>query len=257
MPTSSVADGRLLRDIMQKWCTQQGDIPRDYTGFDMETTGFMQNDDLIVELGSCLVENGKPQYYESHVLNWTLPEYEDVIPPDWLVYKLDRCATQMQRAGRVSHMTLTRMKKEGDDPRLILGQYAELLSKQQQGGGYIVGHNVLNFDKSRFEFSVGEWLGQEFELDSERIIDTAAIEKALQTGMEPCIDERMSDYFLRVLNRPAPGLHWSLEPWCVEKYQLIKKYPDLTLEDAHSAGFDALLVCLLMEEFRGIGDHHG
>lgn len=245
------ADHALLRTYFHKLL---GTPPADYFCFDMETTGFRAEDDLVVELGNCVVKHGKAQHYETHVLDWTHKDVSEYVPLDWLKWKLKRCAKQMKAAGRVSHMTIERMQAEGDSPIAVLSAYVQMFRNWRAVEKYFLGHNLVQFDAKRFAQATEEWLGEAWVFDSDAVIDTAAIEKAIQTGMDPNDDETCAGYMKRVLSRPAPGVSWALEPWCVEKYQLTKKYPGLNMNDAHSAGFDAMLVHLLFEEFRELAN---
>jgi hypothetical protein len=245
----------MIRTILDQLESDMGsELPNDYVCFDLETTGFRKDDDLIVEMGNCIVEQNAAQYYESHVLNWADPKYRDVTPRDWVKWKLKKCAEQMAKAGRTCHMTIDRMEAEGEDPIEVLETYVEIFQEWRAPGHFFVGHNVLNFDASRIEFTTGEWLGHPWVFQQQELFDTAAVEKAIVTGIEPMPGEPIYKYFKRVLDRPAPGVRWAMEPTCVEKYQLAAKYPDLNMDDAHSAGFDSMLVHLLFEEFREMAD---
>ena len=66
----------------------------------------------------------------------------------------------------------------------------------------------------------------------------------------------MSAYFLRVMRKPVKGVYSNLDRHCVTKYKLTEKY-DLNMADAHTAGFDAMLTHLLMEEFRELSQEGG
>jgi len=251
----------MIRTILKRWKRELGELPRDYFCFDLETTGFSfrfnkgaeneeeSNDDLIVELGHCSVEGGYAKYYESKVLNW----FEcDLVDDAWLEWKLERCYQNMRKAGRECHMSAKRMREEGEDPIEVLQFYRDLLEQARTDRKLFVGHNLALFDSNVFANATEEWLGDRFEIGKDEVLDTAAIEKATTCGMEPWPDESTMDYFRRVLDRPAPGIRWHLEH-CVKKYKLDRKY-DLDLDNAHTAGFDAMLCHLLMEEFRAISD---
>ena len=251
----------MITSILDQWKEQLGDLPSDYYCFDLETTGFSfnfgkeakddedSNDDLIVEIGHCSVEGTYAKYYESKVLNWFESEH---IEDAWLEWKLERCYQNMRKAGRDCHMSAERMRDEGESPVEVLDYYHGLLSEARASGKLFVGHNLAVFDSRVLADATEEWLGKRFEIGRDEVLDTGAIEKAATCGMDPWPEEGMMDYFQRVLDRPAPGVPWHLEH-CINKYGLAKKY-DLDMSSAHTAGFDAMLCHLLMEEYRGISE---
>lgn len=242
-----IKDTHMLKQILTQWQEQLGQIPYDYLCYDMELTGTSFFEDLVVELGYCLVQNGKADEYHSHVIDWSC---EPDIDQEALKERLEQCAAHMAKSGRTYHMTYDRMRKEGQPVRDVLNEYVEIFNIAKEEKLFIVGHNAVQFDNPRFELAVHDWLGIDWHFP-ELVFDTAAVEKASLTGMPPWDEESMHEYFLRVLDAPTPGVKYNLDGWCVDKYNLLDKYPGLNLKDAHTAGFDAMLVHLLLEEFRG------
>ena len=120
-------------------------------------------------------------------------------------------------------------------------------------GQVFVGHNLARFDSPFFTAAVSEWLAEDFVFNSGEILDTAVIEKAAQAGLPQQPDESMDEYFERVMRTPCAGVKYNLDQHCVEKYGLLKKY-HLDMSEAHTAGFDAMLCHLLLEEFRLFSD---
>jgi hypothetical protein len=141
------------------------------------------------------------------------------------------------------------MKEEGQAPRQLLAEYADMLYQAGEDGIVIVGHNVVQFDAPFFERAVLEWLDLDWPFP-ELVFDTAAVVKATLVGMPPFPEETLREYFFRVLERPAPGTCYNLDTYCVNKFKLPEKYPDLDMSGAHNAGFDSMLTHLLLEEFR-------
>lgn len=235
-------------------------VPSDYLCFDLETTGFSFSfseygkkesecaDDIIVELGHCDVTDSSADVFESTVLNWTLlPEYIDT---GWLKDKLKLVAEAMQERGSVFHVPYSVMAGSKAHPLEALENYVSILEDALNAGKKIVGLNVLGFDRRVFADATGEWLGQAFEIPPESIVDVGIIEKARQLKIMPKRGETLPDYLSRIRNMPVKGVRWSSDH-CCEVYGLNEKYG---LDDAskHSAGYDAMLCHLLMEEFKAI-----
>lgn len=240
----------MVKRIIEIWKKRHGDLPRDYLCFDLETTGFKADDDLIVELGNCQVQDGQGPLYEGDVLNWF---ESDMVDDDWLEDKLETCRASMERAGRVYTMTPDRMQSEGNTPEIVLEKYVSLIEAAKEKKQQIVGHNIVKFDAKRFAQATEEWLGKRCEIPPELCFDTAAVEKASQLELEPDPSEPLHKYFKRILEYPVAGVRYNLDDHCVNKYKLQEKY-DLPMEEAHTAGFDACLCHLLLEEFRRLAN---
>ena len=247
LPSSSIL---VIRQILKQWTKQYGTpFPHTYICFDMETTGLYQFTDLIVELGHCRIVDGVASTYESRVLDWT--QVPEDIEQSWLEYRIKECADDMAAKGSQSHMSIERMRDEGEHPYEVLQDYLDMFSTAVENREFIVGHNSVRFDIPRVATAMLEWLSADFRFDANRVLDTAAIEKASQMGVFPQPGEIMSDYFIRVMRIRAKGVFSNLSRHCVAKYKLTEKY-DLNMADAHTAGFDAMLTHLLLEEFREI-----
>lgn len=252
LTTHSQAETRLmLRKILKKWSRHLGELPRDYITYDLETCGIDRTEDLIVELGHCIVIDGVSESYHSHVIDWT---NTDGIDQDWLKFKLKNCAEHMAKSGRTYHMNYERMRREGSPPDVVLQEYKDLFDEARDANILIVGHNAVQFDNPFFEVAVNEWLAADDWTFPELVFDTAAVVKATIVQMPPLKGESLQQYFFRVLDRPAPGVRYNLDTFCVERFGLLDKYPGLQISDAHTAGFDAMLTHLLLEEFRELGD---
>ena len=158
----------VIEDIIRRWKKDLGkrfdyDLPSDYLCFDLETTGFDRKDDLIVEIGHCRVQNRSSSYYESRVLDWTQSEHVDIA---WLEHKLKAVQASMAKTGRDYHMTLDRMRDEGEKPEEVLKHYVDLLEGARKLGQVFVGHNLARFDSPFFTAAVSEWLAEDFVFNS-------------------------------------------------------------------------------------------
>jgi len=252
----------MIRTILNKWKTELGELPQSYFCFDLETTGFKFSwdksdpgetqcgDDLIVELGFCAVKNGQAEYYQGHILDWTRNPY---VEEAFLRHKLDSCREHMARQGRTYRFDYETLREHGKDPVQVLDWYRRRLLKARQEGNLFVGHNICNFDARVFAQGTEEWLGKRFDFQENEILDTAAIEKASQVGMAPLPEESMMRYFKRVMATPWADCKYNLDNHCVQKYRLEEKY-ELDSEQDHTAGYDAMLTHLLIEEYREIAD---
>lgn len=241
----------MLREILKKWSTELGSLPTDYITYDLETCGVDRYEDLIVELGYCPVIDQTSGEYHSHVVDWTT---EPGIDQDWLKFKLKSVAEHMAKSGRTSHMTYERMRREGSPPAVAFKEYRDLFDSARDNNIMIVGHNAVQFDNPFFEEAVREWLEDDSWKFPELVFDTAAVVKATIVQMPPWPEETLQQYFFRVLDRPAPGVKYNLDTYCVGRFGLKEKYPGLDISNAHTAGFDAMLIHLLLEEFRALGD---
>lgn len=238
---------KMLATILDKWSHDLGALPKEYITYDLETTGVDCEQDLIVELGYCAAIDGKAAEYHNHVLDWTRVRGVD---QTWLHYKLEECAKHMRKQGRTYHMSYERMKAEGSHPEVVIQDYKAIFDYAKENNIMIVGHNAVNFDNKFIEQAVYEWLQVDDWKFPEYVFDTAAVVKATQLELPPYPEETLSQYFSRVLELPVAGVKYNLDTYCVKEFNLLDKFPSLDVTEAHSAGFDAMLVHLLLEEFR-------
>lgn len=245
LPSSNIL---VIRQILKHWAKEYGaEFPDTYLCFDLETTGLEAEDNLIVEIGHCRIVDGESTTYESRVLDWTQCPVE--VEQSWLEWQIAECARSMAARGSQSHMTIERMRDEGENPYEVLQDYLDMFTEAIENREFIVGHNSVKFDIPWIVYQMKDWLDVDFRFYTDRVLDTAAIEKASQLGVFPRPGEPMSAYFLRVMRDPVKGVYSNLDRHCVTKYKLVERY-GLNMDDAHTAGFDAMLTHLLMEEFR-------
>jgi len=220
-------------------------LPADYFCFDLESSGFKKDTDLILSLGHCRVENNDASHYESVVLDWTVES--EFVEPEWLAVRINHCQRQM---GDSFHgIDMERITRDGTSPRDALGKYCDLFAQAYDEETIVVGHN-LYFDISFMEAACEEWLLRRVPWNELLAIDTAAIEKAVIVGISPKPNEAPGAYFRRVRAKRAKGVRFQLSTTCVEKYDLVNKY-GLNMSHAHKdPGFDAMLCHLLLQEYR-------
>jgi len=227
-----------------------GSWPDDYTCFDLETSGFSFDRDVIVEWGHCIVRDRQPTNRMGFIINWF---GSGLIPDDYLDYQLRRVWREMAKVGRTFRVTPEIMRRDGVTPETGLNFIEDFLITLREGSEMLVTHNGWKFDVRMLTSHLHDFMGSDFEFDPNHIIDTGAVEKASQIESDmralPGEGETMKDYFTRIANWVLPGVKWNLDTWCMEKYDLARKYGANT-EDAHAADYDAWLLHLLMEEFR-------
>jgi len=226
-------------------------IPSNYLSVDVETTGLKPDWDLIVEIGHCAVHAGKGVGTMSTLIDWTKNEYVD---QDWLKAKLSLVRRHVEGdphrpTGRTFPITYERLGDEGILPEVAFRFYRDLFEFIRAGKGLFVMHNGLQCDVPFLEAAFEEWLQDPFIFAPYEVFDTGAMVKAAQLELYPNKNETLRDYFLRVVRKRVSGVYWSLEGYCLEAFELDKKY-DLRREDLHTAGVDALMTHWLLEELR-------
>lgn len=242
--------------IASRWCPEfrrlYGDVwPETYAAIDIETTGFSREKDLVLEFGHCLVRGREPADRGSLVLDWS---DHPVVPDWWVRERLDKLARRMQQDGRPWRLTYDYMRAEGVRADRALPYVLEFLEALRGSGTLLVGHNAYSFDEEMLAANFEGFLGVDgFRFGENELFDTGAVEKASQCPDDPEMLPRPGDtlesYFRRVVNRRVAGVKWSLDRHCLPKYGLAEKH-GLDPSDCHSAGFDAYLTHLLMEEYR-------
>lgn len=228
-------------------------LPSNYLCWDLEATGFSRDDDLIVEIGHCVVHDRKPVQRMATLLDWTRSEH---VNQDWLRDKLNyvkKCVETDEDGnpnGRRFDITYERLRKEGVPPEDAFEYYFDLFARVHNGGGFFVGQNVYAFDAEMFAAQTAEFLGEAFKFEPDVMIDVGALEKATQLGMGVFDDETLKDYFKRVASFNRKGVKWNIEH-CVNKYKLPELY-GIKAEELHGAGEDSYVCHLVYEEIRNI-----
>lgn len=237
----------VLRALGVKFQKQFGEaLPRTYCAWDTETTGFDKSEDLIIDIGHCLVRDSVVVHRMSAVLDWTqLPEY---ISEDWLDKKLANVRKHLSEDGRVWPYDVAYLKENGKNPLEVLQLYYDLFNDLQTNKGFFIGQNVYNFDAKMLAHHFKEWLGKDFNFDPNIMFDVGLVEKASFTGQLPFADEPVMQFFNRVAGYRVRGLRWNIQT-CLERYDLIKEH-DLDIKELHGAAADSYACHLLYEKLR-------
>lgn len=230
-------------------------FPSSYLCFDTEFTGRNERDDLIVEIGHVLVEDGKVVDKLSLILNW----YDRAeVQPGWLDYRLNQLRYLVGDNWRLLPAVV---KKEGIPPLQALKFYYELFRTWADRGLPFVSQNGAIADEPMLRAHLNRYLDKTIEIPANSYWDTGALFKANQvwqaeTGnlanyravVMPSRSDTLKSYFRRICGMRVPGLHWSLKT-ILEHFDLVKKH-QLDVRQLHGAGFDALCLHLIMEEYR-------
>lgn len=218
---------------------------------DTETTGFGKQA-LVVQLGYC---SSSDQRYDSHLLNWTKYGFEKIVDPEWLKARLDDVAYHMNAKGLTFPVTFEKLVTDGINPINVLRGYRKKLERQMATGGYVAGHNVIGFDLPLLQKLGKEFLGNWVDVDPDRVLDTSVIERSLQIDAVPNPGEKLGAFSRRILYKRLKGVSSSLGDHCVRKYRLAEKW-GLDLSETHTAGFDSMLVCILLKEYEQLTPLH-
>jgi len=224
-------------------------FPRDYLVFDIETTGFSKDRDLIVEIGHALVRDGDVVDKGSVILDWTSnPNVDQQALMDSLV----RVKQQIEydsggnRTGKNYKFTYEMLRNEGANPIVALQAYYDwIVSLREKQYGFVT-HNGITFDIPFTSVACNRWLGKPLQFGPAEVFDTAVAVKASKSNNVPWVNETIDEFFVRVGKTPLKGIKYALDTVCVPEYGLQEKYA-LDMTQAHTAAFDCLLTHLLFK----------
>lgn len=230
------------------------DFPLDYLALDTEFTG-SSKDDLILEVGHVMVEGGHVVDKLDIVLNWY--EYPG-IKEDWLDYKLNNMRAIV---GTGWNLTPSYVQKKGISPLKALNFYYDLFESWAARDLFFVAQNGISADERMLEVNFSRFLNKTFQIPLNRYFDTGALFKASQiweacsgealpfkSAMIPHKSESLKAYCKRIIGLKVKGVKWSLS-LILDHYGLLQKH-SVRSEQLHSAGFDALCLHWIMEEYR-------
>lgn len=222
-------------------------FPNSYVVFDCETTGTKTEHDYIVQLGHLVVEDRVPR-----------DPYETVL--DWIHSPAASQGDVRQRFIEIAHdlkckdtyrFSYDKVAAEGYDPIEVLSIYFEFFKSHQAAGCSFATHNGVRFDTRIVSSHFKRFLGENFQFDNSKMIDTGLLEKGMQLNMMLHDGESLPSYYNRVESVYGKGVMWSLANYCVPTYKLAEKH-NLNMHKSHTAGFDCHVTHLLLEEYRKI-----
>ncbi len=238
-----------------EWLQQLRDngykFPNSYIVFDMETSGLDPRQDLALQTGYAIVEDGKITFPPTaHLLNWKMVG-SDVVDQGWLQARIQATAEKIKEKGGTYKFTYEGLS-DGIDPLQLLKGYAVAFQRWQCSGKYFMAHNGFKYDTRMIENHFQRFVDCEFRFDLNKLIDTGLFEKAMQQHTW-VIPNRPSDmcYFYGQISDKHSRIKWSLSRDCLQKYDLVEKH-NLDLSKAHSADFDCIGTHLLYQEYRRI-----
>jgi len=246
----------IINDWSSGFTAKYGHVfPASYLCIDTEYTGGDHRNDLIVEIGHTMVEDGKVIDERNLILNWY--GYPG-ITAEWFTYKLN---TMRSVVGPGWRLTPDVVKQEGIDPLRALKFYDKLFSVWRERELPFVAQNGQNADERILRGNFNRFLNKDFSLPDNAYFDTGAIYKAnkvwqtltgdianFRSVMLPTRSDTLKTYFNRVINARVPGVKWSLS-LIINEFGLMEKHA-ISATDFHSAGFDSLCLHWIMEEFR-------
>lgn len=230
--------------------------PTTYLCFDTEYSGSNAENDLILEIGHTMVENGVIVDQLNVVLNWydhfkTAPEQMQ------LDYKLN----QMRSIVGPSWRLLPDALRTGTEPLSVLRFYQKLFATWAERGLPFVAQNGQAADERMLHGNFSRFLDRGFSLPPNGYFDVGGIFKATQIYAAtegdlqnfksialPYRTDTLKDYFKRVLSTRISGLKWSLS-LMLSHYNLLEKR-GCDLSKLHNAEYDSMCLHWLMEEFR-------
>ena len=227
-------------------------LPDSYLIFDIETTGFSRDYDLIVEAGWAITHNRQVIDSGGIILDWTRYMPNDWKFQNWFSERLRKLEDAFIQQGRSYTLTLDRIKAEGVDPLRGLYDYSCLLNEYVSKTRFLAGHGIVKFDCPMLNANFYRYLGYELQWGNCWLWDTGLIEKAVQANVVPYSYELLPDWYKRVEHTFCKA-KWNLDKHCAEKYQLASRF-QLDMSQAHRAGFDCTLNYALCETYRQIGE---
>ena len=241
----------IMNHFLRTFAASFGGFPKNYLSLDIETSGVNSNEDLILQVGYCLVEEGKPVEQVSVVLNW--PD-SGLVEEDWLRDRLERTRKQIEFAkdGRATGKRYDftyEFLQTGEPPVATLDSFHGLLMDLRRATYGFVAHNGYNFDGKMLASHFKNYLHKEWSFLDNELWDTGMIEKASQLNSVPHEGDTLRSFSARVAAGRFKGVFWNLGEHCVKKYALDQKHGIGTMKNC-DAGFDAWLDHLLFEEFK-------
>lgn len=202
--------------------------PANYVVLDTETTGLDRVEDRVIELGMAVVSDKK--------LKWRSSDYirvpEEAMSAD---------------ATAVHGITSDILNREGGDSQYIFDLFVSQLDSLRAMGFSFVGHNFIGFDGPFLENECKRH-GHDISFGPNEVVDTGMLVKAARLRLVPYEGMSLRDFFYKVYTRRARGVYYNLPKYCIKRFGLEKL--GVQMENTHSAGYDAWISHLVLEELR-------
>lgn len=227
-----------------------GKFPDTVLCFDLETSGYSLELDVITQFGHVMVENGKVVDRLQIIVDWT---GRDVPPDSWLRDRLASLQRHLREKGSACGITYQRMQQEGVKPEKALRFYYDLFMAIKAKGVPCAAHNGYGFDEQVLESNfAGFGVANGFDFGENGLIDTDLLERANQVPEHPRVKpwrgDTLRSYFGRLRGLRLKGIKSNLDTHCFGRYSFAER--GVRREDMHTADVDAFCVHLLLESFR-------
>lgn len=233
---------------------QDRGFPDNYFIFDLETSGFSRQNDLITQIGWAIVRDRRIVDNQALTLNWTRYINVDQM---WLEWRLGELETTFRRQGKPYHLTYEVLAASPTDPIEALQTLDALLAAVGRDAEWIVGHNVAIFDTNMFDAHRARFLDLEpVDWRSDSIFDTGLFIKAAQLDRYPSPAEPLDKFFRAIAGVRARGVLWALDRYCVPTFDLDTRF-GVDVAQCHDAGYDCKVNHYLFEALREIGEAYG
>jgi DNA polymerase III epsilon subunit-like protein len=227
------------------------DWPSSYVLFDLETSGYDRERDVITQIAHVLVQDRKVVDRLEIILDWT---NHLVVADHWLRARMSALKSGMEASGKHCQITYERMQAEGRKPEETLQFYHDLFKVFTAKNMIFVAHNGYAFDEKMLaaNFS-GFGIAPDFSFGDNTMLDTDCLEKASQAVTNPrCVPQKgdtLRTYFHRVKYTRLAGIKSNLDPFIMQKYRLDQFGIDP--KNMHGALNDSMCLHYLMEIYRG------
>lgn len=243
MGSNHEVEHRNLKEIVrrlsktERW--KDNKLPCEYLCLDTETTGVNITTDSIVQIGLCAVRDCKivHEFCDTDYTSFIIK-----LPAEKFVGK--------EAAIAVHHIDYEKSQRCGIEPQEAYQMLHEIILKAMSMGMMVCGHNLYSFDIPFFQNELSR-MGINFRFAENEVVDTAMLVKAMQIGILPGESETSYAYWSRVRDFRAKGIYYSLDRYCIERFQLAQKH-GVSKSSAHDAGYDCWMSHLLVEEMNKI-----
>ena len=229
-------------------------FPDDYFLFDLETSGFSRENDVITQIGWAIVRDRQIVDNQILTLNWTRYPGIDQM---WLEWRLSELEATFRQQGKPYRLTYEVLAASPTDPIEAIRVLDTLLDTVVRDREWIIGHNLAVFDTTMFDAHRARFLDLgSIDWFGNGIFDTGLFVKAMQLGRYPSSGESLDEFFRKVGGTRARGVLWSLDRFCIPTFDLDTRF-GIDVEQCHDAGYDCKVSHHLFEVLREIGETYG
>lgn len=218
-----------------------GSFPEPVLAFDLETTGFKKDEDLIVEVG-WTIGDGQPMNLG---VNWY---GSGLVDENWLTERLDHTSSKWSKPE--PYRFTPAYVRRGGPPLSTIGTFFAQADEWAQKGGWFLGHNAIGFDLPFLQNHASRFFKRPCPIPAERIVDTGLLEKSMGQNVNLESFPSWPALFANANRLPPARVKWSLHDHCVGKYTLLQ-FGEVRKE--HGAGYDADVTRRLYDTYRRLG----